>query len=270
MICNAKNGTLPLDGTDMDYIRFGSGGETLVVVPGLGDGLKTVRGAALPFAVMYRAFAKRYTVYTFSRKNQLEEGCSTRDMARDLKTAMDALGLDGAHVLGVSQGGMIAQHLAVDFPGAVKKLVLAVTAARPTEPLRAVVGNWIRLAGAGDYRGLLIDTAERSYSERRLRTYRPLYPVLTRIGKPRDFGRFILQARACLGHDCYGSLDKITCPTLVIGGGRDRIVGPEASVELAGRIGSAGLYLYGELGHAAYEEAKDFNSRVLDFFGSAL
>ena len=42
----------------MDYVRFGNGPEPLVVIPGLGDGLKTVKGAALPLAAMYRGMAR--------------------------------------------------------------------------------------------------------------------------------------------------------------------------------------------------------------------
>ena len=48
---HAKNGRLTLSTGEMDYIRFGSGSRTLVMLPGVGDGLKTVRGMALPFAL---------------------------------------------------------------------------------------------------------------------------------------------------------------------------------------------------------------------------
>ena len=51
---NAYNGRLELDGGVMDYIRFGSGERILVMLPGVGDGFKTVRGTALPFALGYR------------------------------------------------------------------------------------------------------------------------------------------------------------------------------------------------------------------------
>lgn len=55
------------------------------------------------------------------------------------------------------------------------------------------------------------------------------------------------------------------CPALVIGGGCDRIVGSDASLELAAKIKNCELFVYHGLGHGAYEEAKDFNHRVLDF-----
>lgn len=46
----AKNDVLQLNGDTMHYIRFGGGTKTLVMLPGLGDGLTTVRGKALPMA----------------------------------------------------------------------------------------------------------------------------------------------------------------------------------------------------------------------------
>ena len=68
-----------------------------------------------------------------------------------------------------------------------------------------------------------------------------------------------------MSHNSYMELDKILCPTLVIGGDCDRIVGGDASRELADRIKGCELFIYNSLGHAAYEEAKDFNKRVLDY-----
>ena len=68
MLYNAKNGTLRIGGTTIDYIRFGTGERILVMLPGLGDGLRSMKGTALPMAFMYREFAKDFTVYAFSRK----------------------------------------------------------------------------------------------------------------------------------------------------------------------------------------------------------
>lgn len=269
MLWQAINGTVTVGSAAMDYVAFGRGRRHLIMIPGLGDGLKTVRGLALPFALMYRAYAADYRVHVFSRPVPLEDGCTTRDMARQLHTAMVRLGIARADVLGISLGGMIAQHLAVDFPDSVNRLALAVTLSRPNDVMRPVISRWIAMAQAGDYMGLMKDTAENSYSERKLRAYRPLYPILGRIGKPRDFHRFLVQAQACLGHDAHDTLGRIACPTLVIGAREDRIVGVQASHELAQRIPSCELFLYDGLGHAAYEEAGDFHARVLRFLAQA-
>ena len=111
------------------------------------------------------------------------------------------------------------------------------------------------MADRGDYKGIMLDTAERSYSEKRLKQSRLVYRLLGSIGKPKSFDRFRIQAASCLTHDTYELLDHITCPTLVIGGKEDKIVTGQASVEIAGRIADCKLILYDGLGHGLYEEA---------------
>lgn len=265
MFYHAKNGSVPVGDTNMDYISFGTGHNILVMIPGLGDGLSTVKGKADIFALMYKIFTKEFTVYIFSRKNSLKEGYSTRDMANDQAAAMRALGITKANVLGISQGGMIAQFLAIDYPALVNKLILAVTLPKGNETVQEVAGNWSRMAKQGKYKELMIDTAEKSYSENYLKKYRLLYPLLGKIGKPKNFNRFIIQAASCIHHNAYDELEKIVCPTLVIGGDCDKIVGAFSASELAEKIPDSQLYIYTGLGHAAYEEAKDFNQRVIDF-----
>lgn len=262
---NAHNGRLRLPKGEMDYIRFGSGERVMVMIPGVGDGLKTVRGMALPFALMYRALARDFTVYVFSRRANLTPGETTRDMAADLNDAMATLGLYGAAVAGVSQGGMIAQWLALDHPDRVGRLALVVTLSRPNPTAEAVIEGWLDMAGRGDYRGIMVDTAERSYSPKKLRMERWTYRLLGSVGKPKSFERFVIQARSCLTHDAYAELPRIACPTLVIGGREDRIVSGAASEEIAARIPGCQLYLYDGLGHGLYEEAPDFLERLGGF-----
>ena len=262
---HAKNAFLYLPTGAVDYIRFGNGSKTLVMIPGVGDGLKTVKGMALPFAFLYRSLAKEFTVYVFSRRRFLTGGTTTRDMAEDLNSAIEALGLTSALVVGVSQGGMIAQWLAIDHPDKVEKLVLTVTLSRPNATAQDVIGRWMEMAEREDYKGIMIDTAERSYSEKRLKQARLEYRLLGSVGKPRSFHRFQIQAASCLTHDAYDQLDRITCPTLVIGGKEDKIVTGQASVEMAERIPNCELYMYEGLGHGLYEEAPDFLKRVAEF-----
>lgn len=259
------NGCLHPEKGGLDYIRFGSGKRTLVMIPGVGDGLKTVAGMALPFALLYRALTRDFTVYAFSRGRKLAPNTSTRDMAAELNAAMDTLGLRRCAVLGVSQGGMIAQWLAIDHPDKVEKLVLAVTLARPNDTVRDVIARWSAMAERGDYRGIMLDTAERSYSEKRLRQARLSARLMGDFGKPKSFDRFQIQAASCITHDAWEELPRIACPTLVIGGTDDRIVTGRASEELAARIPGAGLFLYEGLGHGLYEEAPDFVRRAADF-----
>ena len=261
-----KNGAVHVNGTVLEYVAFGRGRRVLVMIPGLGDGLTTVRGKAGAMALSYRLFARDFRVCMFSRGRALPPGRAVADMAEELAAAMKALGLERACVLGVSQGGMIAQHLAAEHPELVDRLVLAVTTDRTEEMTRRVLSRWEEYARRGDYAALMTDTAEKSYSEEYKKRYRLLYPLLGRVGKPRSYERFLRQAAACAAHDGTAVLDRIGCPTLVIGGEADGIVGPEGSRRLAAAIPGAQLYMYPGLGHGLYEEAKDFNHRVRDFF----
>ena len=262
MFYGAKEGKLTVSGMQLDYITFGKGEKPLILIQGLNT--RGIRGAALSLAYMYRIFARDYKVYLFDRRPQVFPGITVRDMAMDVAAAMDVLGLRNAHVVGVSQGGMIAQYLAIDRPELVEKLVLAVTLCRNNATVVQVIGSWIQMAQAGHMQALVTDMAEKMYSDAYLKRYRPFLPLLTVLQKPKDVQRFVRLAQACLNCDTYGILQKIGCPVLVIGGAEDRIVTGEASRDLADRLGCR-LHMYEMLGHAAYEEAADFNRIVYDF-----
>ena len=265
MLWNAKNGCVNIGDTDMDYVSFGYGSKTLVLLPGLSDGLVTVKGKALLLAKPYRIFFKNYTVYMFSRKNKIPEGYSIRDMAADQARVLQNLGITKACVMGVSQGGMIAQYLAIDYPEMIEKLVIAVSAPKVNEVIQDCVGRWIKFAEQGDHKSLMVDIAEKGYSEKYLKKYRNLYPILGKIGRPENYNRFFINANAILGFDAYEELDKIACPTYIIGGNEDKTVGVKASYEMKDKIKDSELYIYKGLGHAAYDEAKDFNGRIYEF-----
>ena len=265
MFWNAKNGSVTLDNTEMSYVSFGYGKKVFVVLPGLSDGLTTVRGKALLLATSYREFFKEYTVYMFSRKNKMPEGYSIQDMAEDQAKALKELGIDKVSIMGVSQGGMIAQAFAIDYPEMVEKLIVVVSAPRANELIQENVRAWIELALQGNHKNLMIDTAEKGYTEEYLKKYRKMYPLLGMVGKPKSYDRFLVNARAILGFDVQDELDRIVCPTYIIAGGADKTVGVEASYKMKERIAKSELYVYEDLGHAAYEEAKDFYHRVYEW-----
>lgn len=265
MLWNAKNGSVKIDNTDMHYVSFGHGSKNLIVLPGLSDGLLTVKGKALLLASPYIKYISDYTVYLFSRKNDMPEGYSIRDMAADQAKALEALGITKTSVMGVSQGGMIAQFMAIDYPELIEKLIIAVSAPRVNEMVHSNVSSWIEMAKRGDHKSLMIDVAEKGYSEKYLKAYRIAYPLMGFMGKPRNYNRFFVNANAILQFDASEELDKIVCPTYIIAGDKDKTVGINASYELHEKINDSELYVYEGLGHAAYEEAKDFYGRVFEF-----
>ena len=265
MLYNAKNGTIRIGGTTMDYIRFGRGARTVIMLPGLGDGLRSMKGAALPMALMYRVFCRDFTVYAFSRKNALPVAYTTRDMARDQAEAMEMLGIEKADIFGVSMGGMIAQWLAADYPEKVDRLILTVTCARPNSILTESVEEWMELAGKGDHVAFMDSNVRRIYSDEYYRKNKWLVPIMGTLTKPKSYERFFVQAKACLTHDAFDSLHRISAPTLVIGGEKDKALGGDPSREIAAKIPDAKLEMYEAWGHGLYEEAKDFNQRIMDF-----
>ncbi len=260
-----KNGCVAVGDTDMYYVSFGKGNKTLIVLPGLSDGLSTVKGKALLLASPYKKFFEKYTVYMFSRKNTMPEGYTIRAMADDQALAMKKLGIASACVMGVSQGGMIAQYIAIDHPEIVEKLILVVTAPYANETVRDAVNAWIRMAEAGDHVSLMADTAERTYSRAYLDKHRRLFPLVARLTKPKDYERFLKNANAILAFDAREMLSKITAPTLIIAGAEDHIAGNGAACELKQNIGNSELCIYQGLGHGLFEEAGDFYDKVHGF-----
>ena len=251
--------------TEMFYVSFGTGEKKMVVLPGLSDGLATVKGKALVLSSPYKKFLRDYTVYMFSRKNRMPEGYTIRDMAHDQATAMKMLGIERACILGVSQGGMIAQYIAIDHPEMVDRLVLAVTVPNANETVSDAVTAWIDMAKRGDHTALMIDTAERMYSEKYLQKNRKYFPFIAKLTKPSSYDRFLKNSYAILSFDARDELSKITCPTLIIAGEKDNTVGNDAPYELKERIPNSELYIYQDLGHGAFEEAKDFYDRIFEY-----
>lgn len=262
-----KKTYVEVGGTVMEYAAMGKGSRKVVMLPGLSDGLATVGGKTWILSLVYKKYLKDYTVYIFSRKQDMPEGYSIRDMAEDQVLAMDALGIDCADVLGVSQGGMIAQWMAAEHPEKVRKLVLAMTAPSANAEVKETVGTWMEMAQRGDHAALMMDTAERMYTEKYMRKNRSFFPMLAKFTKPRDYDRFIKNAEAILAFDGREACGRIACPTLILAGSEDRTVGNGAASELKDRIPDSELFVYEGLGHGAFQEAQDFYDRVFAFFG---
>ncbi|KXT87936.1 3-oxoadipate enol-lactone hydrolase/4-carboxymuconolactone decarboxylase [Streptococcus parasanguinis] len=262
---STKGKTLYFNEKSMDYVTFGKGNQPLVIIPGLGDGLQTVKGKTQLFSLSYRLLAKRYKIYVFSRINELRQGYTTRDMAADVAEAMEALNLDTAYVMGISQGGMIAQWLAADFPERVQKLILAVTTAKPSQLARERIEHWQRLSQSGTFRDLMLDIAKHSYTQKSYQKWRFLSNIMGRLGRIKDEKRIAIQSQSCLTHDSLEALKEIQCPTLILGALEDDVIGVDGSKELAKAISGCQLLILKHSGHALYEENKVFQEAVCEF-----
>ena len=258
--------TVAADGFAMDYFRFGQGDDVLVVLPGLS--VQSVMGLASAVEDAYRILADDFTVYVFDRRKDLPATYSMQEMARDTEAALEALGLERACIFGASQGGMLAMRIAIERPELVGKLILGSTAARVTEGQFQHIEQWIAFAREGRAEDLYLAFGELVYPQD---VFEQSHGVLAEAAKTvteEDLSRFAILAESIRGFDVTKDLGMIDCPVLVIGDRDDRLLGADASEQIAELLdGKPGfeLYLYDGYGHAAYDTAPDYKERMLQF-----
>jgi len=258
---------LGLPGFGMCCGSFGTGRKKLVLIPGLSVKNTTDRIGAVERA--YRELAEDYTVYLIDRRENPPDGYRLRDMAEDTAAAMDMLKIGKTSICGTSQGGMIAQYIAMRYPERTEKLILTSTCFESSKLLRETMSEWVGIARTGDSKKLNRAFIDRLYRESLSEEYRDRLLAVSPDYTAEELRRFAILAETMLDMDIEKEsgkrLREIDCPTLVIGCEGDRVVGPEASAELARRIGGE-LHMYGsEYGHAVYDEAPDYVDRLKEF-----
>lgn len=242
----------------VDYVTFGKGDKTLIIITGLSlQRLGDMSNLAI-YSLFYR-YAKEYTVYIFDRKDHIEEGVSIENMADDLYQSLQELHIDNASIIGISQGGMIAQLFAIKYPQKVTSLVLALTFSRNNNISRETIGGWIEMAKLNK------DSMCKTFSSPMLKKLYVINKLFLKTVSVEKQERFVRLAKSILEFDCHKSLDKITCPTLVLGAKKDLVLGVDGARELANSIPNASYYEFDKLGHAAFIESKQFNKMILEF-----
>lgn len=244
---------------EMEYCFFGSGPRPFVIIPGVS--MKPVMLSAAAIMGGFADFSEDWTVYVFDRKKNIQPGYSVSDMAEDTATVMAALGLSGCDIFGASQGGMIAQCIAVSHPELVHALYLGSTMARPNATCRAVMTHWIELSEDSDIPALNRGINVKIYSPQFYDAYRDVFAQMEADGTPKEAARFGVLAKACLDFDIYDRLDAIQCPVFVVGSREDHVLSCEASEEIARKL-RCPLYLYEGYSHAVYDEAPDYRQRM--------
>jgi pimeloyl-ACP methyl ester carboxylesterase len=255
-------------GLEMFYKWHGEAGEPLVVIAGLG-------GHSGSFAPQIPAFAERLRVLRFDnrgagRTSAPDEPYSMRQMAGDTAALMEALGVESAHVLGVSMGGMIAQELAISHPRRVRKLVLACTRARPTgaRQMAAEAQRVLRMAELGPrereaYGMPWGRTAAFMQDQARVDA---AIDLAGRDPYPMQPHAYIRQLEATMAHDTLDGLGQIEAETLVLVGAEDILTPPWESAALAAAIPNATMRVLPRGGHGfSAEYADEFNAAVIEF-----
>ena len=258
--------TVQTNGFSMEFFRFGRGKSPLVILPGLS--VDSVMKYADAVAEAYALLTDDFTLYVFDRRKELPPVYSVRDMAEDTAAAFRALGLPPVCLFGASQGGMIAMILAAGYPDLVSRLVLGSTSARLEPEQSQTVENWIRLAKAGDAKGLYLAFGEAIYPPAVFEKSHDLLTAAAKSVTEKDLQRFVILAESIRGFDVQDQLRKISCPVLVLGSEDDAVLGSESSKQIADLLKDhtpCESYLYRGYGHAAYDLAPDYKERLRSF-----
>lgn len=179
---------------------------------------------------------------------------SMDDLAADVLAVLDDAGVERAHVIGASMGGMIVQHLALAHPERVRSLALCCTSARSggrrgPPPWRMLASIGLRpLLGAGRTMKLV---SPMLYSERTRRgsPERLAEEVALRNADATPVATAPAQFAAIVRHDTRSRLGNLSPPALVVHGDDDRLVPTAAGRELAELIPGARLELLPGCGH---------------------
>ena len=255
------------NGIDLYYAETGSG-EPLVLVMGFG-------GDHLSWGFQLSALSVQHRVVTFDNRGSGRSDVpdipyTTQMMADDTVALMDRLGIERAHVLGVSLGGMIAQEIALGHPERVRSLQLHCTAARPDGYMLALLENLRMVRGKAG-----AEIAQRAmalwlfspstFNERAEFVDMLLYAASSQARPQSDVG-FARQGDAVMSHDALARLGGITCPTLVAVGEEDQLAPLRFSREIAGAIAHAEFRTIPGAGHVYFwEKPAEFNNLVLTF-----
>ncbi|MGQ4383759.1 alpha/beta fold hydrolase [Streptomyces sp. SAS_270] len=243
-------------GTRLFYDTFGDTGRApLVLIEGLGAQMIGWREEFCALLVEQGFHVVRMDNRDAGRSDRFDRAYTLRDMAQDVAGLIDALGLDSAHIVGQSMGGMIAQELALHWPKSVRSLTLFYTAPNPS--FIKDVAEALHIAPAGPLTRQ--DRVER-FLEANALCASSGYPqdtdwlrALAEEAAERDsyFGDDVLQMTAIQeAPDRLPALRRgLAGPVTVVTGDADLLIDPAASTAIAEAVGTAELHVFPGLGH---------------------
>lgn len=245
---------------------------------GQGTPVLLIMGLGYPSQMWYRTrplLAERYRTIALDNRgvgrSEIPPGpYPIAVMAADAAAALDAAGVDSAHVYGISMGGMIAQELALQFPHRVRSLILGCTAAGGPSAIRAEPEVTNLLMSRGQ---MTPEEAAEAAIPFIYDTGTPRARIDEDLAARRDWlvrpEAYINQLRGILAWEAYSRLDRINAPTLVIHGEADRLVPPGNGRLIAERIPNAKLVLIPRAGHIYSTDQPEAAHRpVLEFLSS--
>ena len=256
-----------VDGVGMvNMVRAGPrGGPPILLLHGVGLDL-TWWGDQ--FAALARHDVLAVDMPGHGLSDRLEGRPTFERLASVSEQVLDAVGCGPAHVVGVSVGGMLAQHLALHRPDLVMALTLVSTLCTFPENVRQALKDRARVARSQGMARIAELSNERWFPAA-FRQRRP--DVLDRatrslLAQDAEFHASIWEMIA--GLELAADLPRIRCPTLVVAGAEDANAPIEAAERIAGLIRGAKLEVMAGVGHFPPVEAPEAFNALLDDFVS--
>ena len=228
------------------------------------------------YAFQVAEYAKHFTCISIDPRGAGEtdkpEGVYTTELfAEDVSAFMQAVGIERAHISGLSLGAAIGLWLALKHPEQVKSLSVH-SAWTKTDPfIKTVVEGWQVLAKAlGSVTELIIRAIFPWCLTPDLYASRPEYIeslasfVRSRPEQPVD--AFIRQTEAVLAHDLESHFGMIKAPAQITFGQYDLVTSMRFAGALQNKIQNSELIVFAGCSHAPiYEKVEEFNQKSLDF-----
>ncbi|MEN3312210.1 MAG: hypothetical protein V7645_1539 [Actinomycetota bacterium] len=251
-------------GVRIAWERRGTG-EPLLLIHGLGY-------ARWGWEIVADGLAEAHEIVLFDNRGIGESDAPTGpysvpDLALDAVAVLDAAGLERAHVLGTSLGGMIALQFVLDHPARVDKLVLACTTPGGAKSAPMPDRTVQLLAEA---QGLPAEIALRRFVENAFAAHPDPAQIERimrhRIATAQSPAAWAAQASAGAAFDVWDRLGEIRAQTLVLTGDQDAVVDPKNSELLAERIPAVRLEVVSGAGHLFFwEQPTQFVETVTEF-----
>lgn len=255
----------------MPLVRVGSGPTATrlhVEREGSGEPLLWITGFAISseiFAPVIKTYAAGFDCVRYDNRGAGRSPAPWRptsipELAGDAVRLMDALGLESAHVYGLSMGGMVAQEVAIRFPDRVRGLVLGGTShggPRAVLPSPRIASALASRSAPAALRAQLVGRAlfTPGFREREPEQVRAYLGLL---GVHRTSARGLMShLTASTYHDTRARLGRITAPTLVLHGAHDELTPVANARLLAAGIPDATLSVIADAGHAYLLEQPD-------------
>ena len=251
----------------MNYDQQGAG-EPLILIPYLAADYAC-------YAFQVAEYAKHFTCISVDPRGAGEtdkpEGVySTELFADDVSAFMQALGMDRAHISGLSLGAATGMWLAAKYPDKVKSLSLH-SAWTKTDPfIKTLMEAWRVMAkGLDSVTEMVILGIFPWCFTPELYAQRPDYIeslaafIRSRPAQPLD--AFMRQTNAVIGHDVEAQLGKIKSPTQITFGQQDKITSTRFADRLQAIQGAELIVFEGCAHTPIYEKVDEFNQKTLEF-----